>query len=590
MNFFILAAPCSLWARCLTNMRTRLLALLVLALSCAAQPTMAVVYPADVHAHIEAEIVRFITAPGFFEVDPAYFDSPEWNSVERFPFGESPYYGNRDWGMSDAGKAIMALEAFERALPHTRYRVSVTNVDGNAEYPNVLRLVEVVRFNVGPALAASIRESYGDQFAPSPEDIGVGSNIAWRFAMVSEQGLPNEIVALSRRMLNGVDAQRYDCLGVPCLALVDPGDEGTGWSTIAVDEDGDIDPYRMRDDRGLSVPTRVADLLSAEARHAEDLEMVISRDVIGQEIITNGVLRRPDQHAWIRRTEIAGLAACWSVGPSALGPYSEETGLPPGFDPGETSIVETPTDNLPTWQFTLMFETRGQPTQRYDALINRDVSTYRTESGDLVLFGVPQFPAFLYARRPDDGIALNLRHRPVASGGPIMLRQRIFDTGKRERMGPYEARELRIVANMPEARTGTYRVWTGPIWVIPDLPAAAGLQALPGSPFAGNAAGYSQFWQSVGGHLQEWGLLARAEITVHLGLSASEVERLLMDDTDNSRFQIGAPERQTVRIRIGNLTPAPDGALARVFPQPQRIGSAVWPGPVPIQTVPLLDQ
>lgn len=563
----------------------------VLAMSMTILPAKAVVYPEDVHARIEAEIERFVGAPGFYQLDPDYFDSPEWNSPERFPFGVSPYYGNRDWGMSDAGKAIMALEAFEPALPHTRYRVTVTHVDGNAEYRNVMRLVEVVRFNVGPALAASIRESYGDQFTPSAEDIGVGADTAWRFAMVSTQGLPNEIVAVSRRTLNQVDAQRYDCLGVHCLALVDAGDEGTRWSSIAVDEDGDIQPYRTRDERGLSVPTRVADLLSDQVLFAEDHEMVISKDVIGQDIITNGVLRHgADGRQWTRRTEIAGIAALWSAGLGALGPSPDETGLPPGFDPGEISVIETPTNNLPAWLFTLMFETRGQPTQIYEALINREVSTYQTEGGDHILFGVPQFPAFLYARLPEEGIALNLRHLPVASGDLTMLRHRIFDTGKREQMGPYEARELRIVANMPDVRTGTYRVWTGPLWVIPDLPAAAGLQALPGSPFAGNAAGYSQFWQSIGGHLEEWGLVARAEITVHLGLSASGVERLLMDDTDNSRFQIGAAEHQTVRIRIGNLAPAPDGALARVFPQPQRIGSAVWPGPVPIQTVPLLDQ
>jgi len=563
----------------------------VLTMSMTVLPAKAVVYPEDVHAHIEAEIERFVEAPGFYQLDPAYFDSPEWNSPERFPFGVSPYYGNRDWGMSDAGKAIMALEAFEPALPHTRYRVSVIHVDGNAEYRNVMRLVEVVRLNVGPALAASIRESYGDQFTPSAEDIGVGADTAWRFAMVSSQGLPNQILALSRRILSEVDAQRYDCLGVPCLALSDPGDEGTDWTDISVDEDGDIQPYRTRDERGLSVPTRVADLLSGQKLHGEDLDMVISHNVVGQDTTSNGILRDgADGRQWTRRTEIAGMAAFWSIGLAPLDPFSAETGLPPGFDPGETSIVETPTDNLPAWQFTLMFETRGQPTQRYEALINHEVSTYRTKVGDHILFSVPQFPAFLYARQADEGIALNLRHSSVAPGDLAMLRHRIFDTGKREQMGRYEARELRIVSNLPDPKTGTYRVWTGPLWVIPDLPAAAGLQALPGSPFAGNAAGYSRFWQSVGGHLEEWGLLARAEITVHLGLSASEVERLLMDDTDNSRFQIGAPERQTVRIRIGNLAPAPDGALARVFPQPQRIGSAVWPGPVQIQTVPLLDQ
>ncbi len=112
----------------------------VLTMSMIILPANAVVYPEDVHAHIEAEIERFVGAPRFYQLDPDYFDSPEWNSLERFPFGDSPYYGNRDWGMSDAGKAIMALEAFEPALPHTRYRVSVTHVDGNAELSGISAL------------------------------------------------------------------------------------------------------------------------------------------------------------------------------------------------------------------------------------------------------------------------------------------------------------------------------------------------------------------------------------------------------------------------------------------------------------------
>ena len=132
-----------------------------------AAPTEAVVYPESVNAHLDAEIERFVGAPRFFQLDPDYFDSPEWNSPERFPFGDSPYTDYRDWGLSAAGKAIMALEAFEPPLPHTRYRVSVRNVDGSADYPDVMRLVEVVRFNPGPILAENIREIYGDQFTPS---------------------------------------------------------------------------------------------------------------------------------------------------------------------------------------------------------------------------------------------------------------------------------------------------------------------------------------------------------------------------------------------------------------------------------------
>ncbi|MCR6670041.1 hypothetical protein [Devosia ginsengisoli] len=580
MTYLIWAAPCTLWASRLTTMRKGLIGPLALATSCLTLPAMAVVYPADVNAHLDAEIERFIGAPGFFEVDPAYFDSPEWNSVERFPFGDSPYTDYRDWGMSDAGKAIMALEAFEPALPHTRYRISVTHVDGNAEYPNVMRLVEVVRFNVGPALAASNRESYGDQFTPSAEDIGVGGDTAWRFAMFSSQGLPNQIAALSRRHLNQVDAQRYDCLGVPCLALVDPGDEGTNWTDITVDEDGDIEPYRKRDDRGLSVPTRVADLLSDQALSDEDLGMVISSDVIGQDTITNGVMWRADRQEWVKRWELAGLAARWSRAANFHPVASAEP------DPGYLTAVSVATE-VPAWQYALLFETNGQPTRRYDVLTNGEGASFRADGLDIV--GVSDMPGWAYGHMP--GIDAALKFYPTR-GFPIdapLLTSRVLDTGRREQMGRYVARELRLVASIPHASDGTHRVWTGPIWAIDDLPAAPGLPELPGSPFAGTALGLSMLQAYVGRELAELGMIARAEITLHLGLNSSDIDRLLLDDTDNTRMSLNSTASQMVRIRIGGLQAAPEGAFASTFADALLLGTGDWTGTLPPSTVPLLD-
>lgn len=43
-------------------------------------PAKAVAYPEDVHTHIEAEIERFVVAFRFFQLDPDYFNSPEWHS------------------------------------------------------------------------------------------------------------------------------------------------------------------------------------------------------------------------------------------------------------------------------------------------------------------------------------------------------------------------------------------------------------------------------------------------------------------------------------------------------------------------------
>jgi hypothetical protein len=543
-------------------------------------PIQAVVYPESVNAHVDAEIERFVGAPRFFQLDPDYFDSPEWNSLERFPFGGSPFTDDRDWGMSDAGKAIMALEAFERPLPHTRYRVNVRNVDGNADYPNVARLIEVVRFNVGPALAANIQEVYGDQFAPSSTDVGVGRHVAYRFAMFSSQNLPNQIAAVSYRFLSETEAQAHDCLGTPCLALTDPGDEGRNWTDISVNEDGDTTPYRRRDDQGLSIPTRVADLLSGQKLFGEDLDMVISNNVIGQDMITNGVMWRADRQEWLKRWELAGQAARWS---RAIDQASVASAQP---DPGYLTAHSVATE-LPAWQYTLLFETSGQPTRRYDVLTNGDGASFRADGLDII--GVSDMPGWAYGRMP--GIDTALKFYP-SRGFPIeapLLTSRIIDTGRREQMGRYVARELRLVASIPHATDGTHRVWTGPIWAIDALPAAPGLPELPGSPFAGAALGLSILQAHVGREMAKWGLVARAEITIHLGLSPTDIDRLLLDATENTRMSLNSTARQTVRIRIGGLQAAPEGAFASEFPDAPLLGTGRWTGTLPPSTVPLLD-
>ncbi|GEM_PF-4162829 len=553
---------------------------LTLAMSVTGVPAQAVVYPAEVNAHIDAEIERFVGAPRFFQLDPDYFDSPEWHSQERFPFGGSPYTDHRDWGMSDAGKAIMALEAFERPLPHTRYRVSVSNVHGDADYPNVSRLIEVVRFNVGPALAANIQDVYGDLFTPSPTDVGVGRHVAYRFAMFTSQGLPNQIAAVSYRFLSETEARAQDCLGTPCLALTNPGDEGRNWNDISVNEDGDTTPYRRRDDRGLSIPTRVADLLSRQTLVGDDLDMVISSNVIGQDTITNGVMWRPDRLEWHKRWELAGLAARWSRAINHASITSEQP------DPGYLTAVDVATE-LPAWQYTLLFETNGQPTRRYDVLTNGDGASFRADGLDIV--GVSDMPGWAYGRMP--GIDTALKFYP-SRGFPIeapLLTSRVFDTGRREQMGEYVARELRLVASIPHATDGTHRVWTGPIWAIDELPAAPGLPELPGSPFAGTALGLSILQAYVGKALANWGLVVRAEITIHLGLSPTDIDRLTLDATDNTRMSLGSTARQTVRIRVGGLQAAPEGAFASEFSDAPLLGTGLWTGTLPPSTVPLLD-
>jgi hypothetical protein len=551
--------------------------LMVLAL---ASPTQAVVYPDEVNNHIEAEINRFVDAPQFFQLDPAYFNSPEWNSLERFPFGDSPYFGNRDWGMSDAGKAVMALEAFEPALPHTRYRIRVTYVDGNAEYPDVLRLVEVVRFNVGPALAADIREVYGDQFTPDPQDVGTGGHSAWRFAMVSTQGLPNQIIAVSRRFLGGEEAEQSDCLGVSCLALVDPGDEGRDWTEIAVDEDGDITPYRMRDARGLSVPTRVADLLSGRRLHGDDLLMVISSDVIGQDVIANGVLLHRETQQWFRRTEIAGIAPFWST--SGYGGTSGETGMV-----DVVHAFEDGTDG-PAWRYTLLFESAGQPARRYEVLTNGLHAVYNDGNADFV--GLADAPGHAYARDPHDNVLIALWPANALPPGEQFFAIRVFDTGRREAMGARSAHELRLVASLPDRSGGLHRVWTGSIWTLPDLPSSPGFQTLPGAPFVGRAQGLSVTQHNVGDALAAHGLIVRAEFTLHAGVSRERLDVLLVDDTDNARLSLSSVQRQTFRLRIGNLEQDEDGALGAVFGAPQRRMPGPWPGIMSGTTVPLLDQ
>lgn len=63
----------------------------------------------------------------------------------------------------------------------------------------------------------------------------------------------------------------------------------------------------------------------------------------------------------------------------------------------------------------------------------------------------------------------------------------------------------------------------------------------------------------------------------------------LLDATDNTRMSLNSTARQTVRMRIGGLQAAPEGAIASEFPDAPLLGTGDWTGTLPPSTVPLLD-
>lgn len=547
----------------------------------------------------DVEIDAFVNAQGFDRIDADYFWSEEWNGPHRFPhYDRELLIVHADYGLSDAEKAILAIEAVEGPITHVRYKITSTDVPNVEDWLPPFRLVEITRFNLGPTLFESIRRSYEGTFTPSDAEIERDPHVTFRFVFTSNKFMAADPLAISRRELNDAQALAHKCFALSCLDLADPTGDGWAWNDIAVDESQYPSVFEDRDAVGLTVPARIADLLdrASEVRGAYD--MVISSQVAGQDDTANGIIRYnrfvSDEVSsdWIVRREVGGVSLFWGQVRTARMAGDRVWSMPYGFDPGRVEATHVPTEGLDTWRATLEFYMQDQGTPvRYQSVFNREVATYISDH--FMYFAIASFPGFVYARDPVVGTSLPLLERPgypTHRIGEARLADRIVPTGRTVSFQGHTAAEYRFLVSMPDANSSVYPTWSGTFWAVRDLPAAAGWYGVPGSPFAGRTWQFSSFWQTLGWDTGDLGLIVQAQITLHDGLIARDLQPVIEGATDVASLLKAGWGHQTVSMRIAELASDQTGALSITFPDLVPIGSNPWPYDLPPQTVGILER
>lgn len=168
---------------------------------------------------------------GFVEVDPALLEGPAYYDPARFPdAGNSVFHPDAD--LPAPVRATLLVDAAEGDVHHARYRVRYDLVPPATDGGEPVAMVEVVRFNLGPARRADLaRQDPGLPLAP-PEAFGTGPHVAYRFRMGPVQGMQSSIHLAERRELDDAEAREMSCLGQPCLELVpSAGPDGT-WQPL----------------------------------------------------------------------------------------------------------------------------------------------------------------------------------------------------------------------------------------------------------------------------------------------------------------------------------------------------------------------
>lgn len=182
----------------------------------------------DIHAR------HFIQAQGHVSIAPDTLTGDQYYSERNFPgMGNRQAVSLPDADLDPLTRAILLLESREASLPHARYRI-VYSMNASVDVPDAQHAyVDVTRFNVGPARRADLLMSVPDAQVAEPAEFGVGPHVSWRFVMMPMMGSQAGLVYAGRNEVSEDQARRADCLGEPCLSLVDPSGPASGWQPQA---------------------------------------------------------------------------------------------------------------------------------------------------------------------------------------------------------------------------------------------------------------------------------------------------------------------------------------------------------------------
>ncbi len=160
-------------------------------------------------------------------------------------------------------RSLLKLEALEGRISQARFRIRY----GQARVPNqpkaaplTISLVQIDRFNLGPARQAELEREYGADKVRA-ESFADDEHISWRFLMNPVMGTTAMTSAAARAAIPQAFAETMDCLGTPCTATTaakpatDPDWQDDDTPSLAFQADYATERY------GVPSPAALLDLL-----------------------------------------------------------------------------------------------------------------------------------------------------------------------------------------------------------------------------------------------------------------------------------------------------------------------------------------
>lgn len=114
--------------------------------------------------------------------------------------------------LSAPAKAALALAVTEGEVPRARHHLTITLVPGTT-----LMLVQLDRYNLGPAIRQQEIESHGEENVGHLEEFGIGAHTSLRLALTPVMGHEAAVISAARREITDTEAGEALCLLGPCL-------------------------------------------------------------------------------------------------------------------------------------------------------------------------------------------------------------------------------------------------------------------------------------------------------------------------------------------------------------------------------------
>src|SRR5690625_34327 len=163
--------------------------------------------------------------------------------------------------------AVLMLELHEPALERVRYRLRYGMVlaeidEGKAPLP--VSLIQLDRFNLGPAIREMVVKAVGGNHAAPAEEISDGPHTSWRLITRPIMGHSAMPLAISHQEISDEQAAAASCFGQSCTALTPVTDEAAEWrgenKTVTIPEGTSYEVIRNQ----VLSPAAATEILTAD--------------------------------------------------------------------------------------------------------------------------------------------------------------------------------------------------------------------------------------------------------------------------------------------------------------------------------------